>query len=118
MKPGNLADTFGRIQELWKPKIVSAVNDIYVKLVKIKGEFVWHQHEAEDELFLVIEGSIQLQLRDGNIPLKAGEMAVVPKGVEHRPVAKEEARVLLIEPSSTQNTGNVQDDRTTDAEWI
>ncbi|MFQ5553213.1 MAG: cupin domain-containing protein [Thermoplasmata archaeon] len=118
MKPVNLADAFAGIQELWKPKIVSAVNDTYVKLVKLKGEFIWHQHEAEDELFLVIEGSIRLELRDGSVSLQAGEMAVVPQGVEHRPVAEEEAHVLLIEPRSTRNTGDLRDDRTTEAEWI
>lgn len=114
----NLAEKFASFHELWKPKIVAEVNDAYVKLVKIRGTFVWHQHEKEDELFFVVNGRMRLQLRTGDIPLKAGEMAVVPHGVEHQPVAGEEAHVLLIEPRSTKNTGNVRDSRTTEAEWI
>ena len=118
MERVNLAEKFGRIREHWKPKIVAAVNDTHVKLVKFKGEFVWHRHEGDDELFLVVKGRIQLQLRDGEVTLEAGEMAVVSQGVEHRPVAEEEAHVLLIEPRSTWNTGNARDRRTTNAEWI
>ncbi|MEE9163801.1 MAG: cupin domain-containing protein [Thermoplasmata archaeon] len=114
----NLAEKFASFDELWKPKIVGEVNDAYVKLVKVKGTFVWHQHEQEDELFFVVNGRMRLQLRTGDISLQAGEMAVVPRGVEHRPVAEEEAHVLLIEPKSTRNTGDVQDNRTTEAEWI
>lgn len=118
MESVNLAEKFARFEEHWKPKIVATVNDTYVKLVKILGEFVWHRHEGEDELFLVVRGRIQLQLRDGNVSLEEGEMAVVPQGVEHRPVAEGEAHVLLIEPASTRNTGDVEDSRTADAEWI
>ena len=118
MKAINLAEKFAGFEEVWKPKIIGEVNDVYVKLVKLKGEFVWHQHEEEDELFLLIKGTMRLQLRTGDIPLKAGEMVIVPRRVEHRPVAKEEAQILLIEPKSTLNTGNVGNDRTTEAEWI
>ena len=118
MESVNLAEKFESFEERWKPKIIGEVNDIYVKLVKIEGSFVWHQHEEEDELFLVIRGSMRLQLKTGDIPLEAGEMAIVPRGVEHRPVAEKEAHVLLIEPRSTANTGDVQDERTTQAEWI
>ena len=114
----NLAEKFASFDELWKPKIVGEVNDAYVKLVKVKGTFVWHQHEMEDELFLVVNGRMRLQLRTADISLEAGEMAVVPHGVEHRPVAENEAHVLLIEPKSTTNTGDVRDNRTTGAEWI
>ncbi|MFQ5920247.1 MAG: cupin domain-containing protein [Thermoplasmata archaeon] len=118
MNSVNLAERFASFEELWKPKIVGEVNDAYVKLVKVKGTFVWHRHEKEDELFLLVSGRMRLQLRTGDVSLKAGEMAIVPRGVDHRPKADEEAHVLLIEPKSTTNTGNVQDDRTTDAEWI
>lgn len=114
----NLAEKFASFDELWKPKIVGEVNDAYVKLVKVKGTFVWHQHEMEDELFLVVNGRMRLQLRTADISLEAGEMAVVPRGVEHCPVAENEAHVLLIESKSTKNTGDVQVDRTTEAEWI
>ncbi|MFQ6012830.1 MAG: cupin domain-containing protein [Thermoplasmata archaeon] len=118
MESVNLAEKFASFRAYWRPKIVGEVNDVHVKLVKVKGEFVWHHHKAEDELFLVVRGRMRLQLRDGEVSLEAGEMAVVPRGVEHRPVAEEEAHVLLIEPKSTRNTGNVRGDRTTEAEWI
>lgn len=118
MESVNLAKKFARFKEHWKPKIVGKVNDAYVKLVKVKGSFVWHEHEGEDELFLLVKGRMRLQFRTGEITLKAGELAIVPRGVEHRPVAEEEAHVLLIEPKSTVNTGDVRDDRTTEAEWI
>ncbi|MEE9268562.1 MAG: cupin domain-containing protein [Thermoplasmata archaeon] len=118
MERVNLAEKLASFEEYWKPKIVAEVNDAYIKLVKVKGEFVWHRHENEDELFLVVQGRMHLQTREGDISLEAGDMAVVPRGTDHRPVAAEEAHVLLIEPKSTLNTGNVQDDRTTEAEWI
>ncbi|MEE8199290.1 MAG: cupin domain-containing protein [Thermoplasmata archaeon] len=118
MEHVNLAEKLASFEEYWKPKIVAEVNDAYVKLVKVKGEFVWHRHETEDELFLVVKGRMHLQTREGDVSLEAGELAVVPRGTEHRPVAEEEAHVLLIEPKSTLNTGNVQDERTTGAEWI
>ncbi len=118
MERVNLAEKLASFEEYWKPKIVAEVNDAYVKLVKVKGEFVWHRHETEDELFLVVKGRMHLQTREGDVSLEAGDMAVVPRGTEHRPVAAEEAHVLLIEPKSTLNTGNVQDGRTTEAEWI
>ncbi len=118
MEHVNLAEKLASFEEYWKPKIVAEVNDAYVKLVKVKGEFVWHRHETEDELFLVVKGRMHLQTREGDVSLEVGELAVVPRGTEHRPVAEEEAHVLLIEPKSTLNTGNVQDERTTGAEWI
>ncbi|HEY8490463.1 MAG TPA: cupin domain-containing protein [Dehalococcoidia bacterium] len=115
----NLADAFARFADYWSPKIAGEVNDAYVKLVKLKGEFVWHQHEAEDELFLVVRGSMTIRLRDGEVRLHAGEFAVVPRGVEHQPVAEEEAHVLLLEPKTTLNTGDVRNERTvTDLERI
>jgi mannose-6-phosphate isomerase-like protein (cupin superfamily) len=108
----NLSEKFGSFQDYWRPKIAGEVNDSHVKLVKLQGEFVWHLHENEDELFLVVKGRLIIKLRDGEIELEAGEFAIVPKGVEHMPVAPEEAHVLLVEPKSTLNTGNVQNSRT------
>ncbi len=115
----NLTEKFSRFQELWTPKIVGQVNDAYVKLVKVKGEYVWHHHDHEDELFLVVRGTITVQFRDGDVELREGEFVVVPHGVEHRPVAREEADVLLLEPTTTRNTGNVQEARTLETlDWI
>lgn len=114
----NLSEKLARIQELWSPKVVAAVNDFHVKLVKLEGEFVWHFHEAEDELFLVLQGRLRMQFRDREIVVEAGELIVVPHGMEHRPVADEEAQVLLFEPKSTVNTGTAGGDRTREVEWI
>jgi mannose-6-phosphate isomerase-like protein (cupin superfamily) len=108
----NLADKFARFSERWSPKIAGEVNDAYVKLVKIQGDFVWHAHEAEDELFLVIKGHMTIRFRDRDVHLTEGEFLVVPKGVEHCPVAEEECHVLLLEPKTTLNTGNVKNERT------
>ena len=108
----NLADRFGRFRDYWSPKIVGEVNDSFVKIVKVRGEFVWHHHEAEDELFLVVKGNLTIRLRDREIWLNEGEFVVIPRGVEHRPEAREEAHVVLLEPKSTLNTGNVRDERT------
>jgi len=91
---------------------VGELNDAYVKLVKVKGEFVWHRHEAEDELFLVVQGRLLIRLRDRDLHLNTGELAIIPRGVDHQPVAAEEAHLLLLEPKSTLNTGNVTSDRT------
>jgi mannose-6-phosphate isomerase-like protein (cupin superfamily) len=107
-----LSQKLSLFQEYWSPKIVGEVNDSYVKVVKLKGEFDWHRHEYEDELFLVLKGRFRLCLRAGDLWLETGDLAVVPKGVEHRPVAEEEAHVLLLEPKTTTNTGNVQNERT------
>lgn len=114
----NLADKFTKFTDPWHPRIVGELNDSYVKLVKVKGEFVWHHHENEDELFLVIRGRLCIQLRDGDRWVNEGEFIIIPRGVEHRPVAEEECHLLLLEPKSTVNTGNVQNERTVDAEWI
>jgi len=108
----NLTEKFALFSEPWKPKIVGEVNDCQVKLVKILGEFVWHQHEREDELFLTVKGRLTIRFRDRDVVLNPGEFVVVPRGVEHLPVAEEEAQVLLFEPSSTLNTGNVIGERT------
>lgn len=108
----NLADKLDRFQDYWSPKIVGELNDSYVKLVKLKGEFVWHHHANEDELFLVVQGKLLIRLRDRDIRLNEGEFVIIPKGVDHLPVADEEVHVLLLEPKSTLNTGNVQNERT------
>jgi len=107
-----LSEKFAQFSEHWSPKIVGEVNDSYVKLVKFQGEFVWHHHEHEDELFLVVAGVFTMRLRDGDVELKAGDFYIVPRGVEHCPVAREEAQVLLLEPKTTLNTGNVRNERT------
>ena len=107
-----LADKFNRFADYWKPKIAGELNDSYIKLVKLQGEFVWHHHENEDELFLVIKGKLLIKLRDQDIALNEGEFVIIPRGVEHCPVAEEEAHVLLLEPKTTLNTGNVSSERT------
>ena len=112
MEKVNIAQTFSLFDEYWSPRIAGELNDSYVKLAKLKGEFVWHHHEAEDELFLVVKGRLLIRLRDRDIHLEEGEFVIIPKGVEHLPVAEEEAHVLLLEPKSTLNTGNVQNERT------
>ena len=116
----SLSEKLANFSEHWKPKIISSFNDYRIKLVKIKGEFVWHHHAETDELFLVLEGNLEIHLRDGKVSLEAGEMFVVPKGVEHKPVAAEECQLMLIEPAGTVNTGNVQDAAMTAEEdvWI
>jgi mannose-6-phosphate isomerase-like protein (cupin superfamily) len=108
----NLKDKFALIQEHWKPKIAGEVNDAYVKLVKFKGEFLWHKHDAEDELFLVVKGNLTIKLKDGELRLAEGEFAIIPRGVEHMPVADEEVHVVLLEPKATLNTGDQQTNRT------
>ncbi len=112
MEKVNLAEKFGLFDEHWSPKIVGALNGQHVKLVKVKGAFVWHRHEAEDELFLVVKGRLVIQLRERDVPLGEGEFFIVPRGVEHRPVAEEEVHLLLFEPATTRNTGDVEDART------
>jgi len=108
----NLAEKLAAFQEHWSPKIVGSLNDCFVKLVKLEGEFVWHHHEAEDELFLVIKGSLLIKLRDRDIQLREGEFVIIPRGAEHLPIAEEEVHVLLLEPKTTLNTGNVVNERT------
>ena len=114
-----LAEKFALFQETWKPKIVGELNDAHIKLVKLQGEFVWHHHEQEDELFLVIAGHLLIRLRDGEIHLEPGEFVIIPRGVEHLPVAEEETQVLLLEPKTTLNTGTETNERTVaNPEWL
>jgi len=108
----NLADKLASFSEHWTAKLVGEVNETAVKLVKFQGEFVWHHHEHEDELFYVVKGAFTLRLRDADVRISEGEFVIVPKGVEHQPYAEEEVEVMLIEPNTTLNTGNVDNERT------
>ncbi|MFL5245291.1 MAG: cupin domain-containing protein [Gemmataceae bacterium] len=112
MEKVNLREKFDRFTEHWQPKIVGDLNGQHIKLVKFQGPFVWHHHDSEDELFLVVKGRFRMEFRDKNVWLEEGEFLIVPRGVEHRPVAEEEAHVLLFETVSTLNTGNVRNKRT------
>ena len=108
----NIAEKFTRFADYWSPKIVGEVNDMQVKLAKLKGEFIWHHHDREDELFLVIKGRLRMRLRERDVVIEPGEFFIVPRGVEHLPVAEEEVHLLLLEPKTTLNTGNVVNERT------
>ncbi len=115
----NLAEKFALFHEHWQPKVVGELNGQHVKLVKFAGAFEWHHHENEDELFLVIDGWFTMEFRDRRVRLDRGEFIIVPRGVEHRPVAEEEVQVLLFEPAGTLNTGNLRSERTVEApEWL
>jgi len=113
MEKVNLNEKFALINEHWRPKVVGELNGQEIKLVKIKGEFPWHHHEAEDEMFLAVKGSFRLEFRDKTVELAPGEFVIVPRGVEHRPVADGEAEILLFEPAQLLNTGNIIDERFT-----
>jgi len=114
----DLQHKLGLFSGYWQPKIIAELNDSHVKLVKVQGEFVWHSHAAEDELFLVLHGTLIIRLRDGDLTLTPGQLVVIPKGVEHQPYAEEEVHLLLLEPKSTLNTGDVRSERTVEADWI
>jgi mannose-6-phosphate isomerase-like protein (cupin superfamily) len=118
IEPVDLAQKFSLFSEHWSPKVVGELNDSYVKLVRLKGEFVWHHHDHEDELFLVIKGRLVIKLRERDLIIPEGQFVIIPRGVEHMPVADEEVLVMLLEPKTTLNTGNVQNARTVEAEWI
>lgn len=110
--PINLREKLSLFSEHWSPRIIAQMNDYHFKIVKVQGEFVWHDHPETDEVFLVLKGQLEIQLRDGSILLNEGEMFVVPKGVEHKPVAESECHILLVEPAGTVNTGDVVDEKT------
>jgi mannose-6-phosphate isomerase-like protein (cupin superfamily) len=112
MNKVSLAEKLSHFSDHWSPKIVAELNGQHVKLTKFKGPFIWHHHDDEDELFLVVKGRFRMELRDRSIWIEEGEMIVIPRGVEHRPVADEEVHVLLFEPAGTLNTGNVRGERT------
>lgn len=118
MQKVSLAEKLALIPDRWRPRIVAEVNDCHVKLVKLQGEFVWHSHASEDELFLVLSGRLLMRFRDRELWLDPGELVCVPRGVEHCPVAPQEVHVLLLEPKSTVNTGSAGGERTVAAEWI
>ncbi|HEX9234151.1 MAG TPA: cupin domain-containing protein [Candidatus Acidoferrum sp.] len=108
----NIAQKFSQFSEMWSPKILGEINDSYIKAVKVAGEFVWHHHDNEDEMFLVVKGLLRMKFRDHEELIRPGEFIIVPRGVEHLPVSDEETQVLLFEPKSTLNTGNVTNERT------
>lgn len=114
----NLSEKLALFSDQWNPKVVAEINDFHVKLVKLEGEFVWHSHDTEDELFLVLKGRLRMQFRDREVTILPGEFVVVPHGIEHCPAADEEVHVLLLEPKSTLNTGTAGGQRTREATWI
>lgn len=113
LQPINLQEKLAKFSEHWSPRIIAQMNDYHFKIAKAAGEFIWHSHPETDEVFFVLKGRLEIQLRDGNVVLNEGEMFVVPQGVEHKPVAERECHILLLEPAGTVNTGNVVDDKTT-----
>ena len=114
MKKVNLREAFSRVTAPWTPRIVGELNGQHVKIARLEGEFLWHHHAGEDEMFLVVSGRLTLQMRGGDVALEPGEFFIVPRGVEHRPVAESGAEVLLFEPAGTLNTGDVRNERTRD----
>jgi mannose-6-phosphate isomerase-like protein (cupin superfamily) len=111
-QPINVREKLGKFSEHWSPKIIAQMNDYHLKIVKVQGEFIWHAHPETDEVFIVLNGQLEIQFREGKVVLKEGEMFVVPKGVEHKPVAESECHLLLVEPAGTLNTGDVVNERT------
>jgi mannose-6-phosphate isomerase-like protein (cupin superfamily) len=114
----DLVSKFALFSDHWHPRIIAELNHSHVKLAKLHGEFIWHKHEQEDELFWVVKGSLQIKLRDRDLIVGEGQLVVIPKGVEHLPVAAEETLVVLIEPVSTVNTGDARSDRTREPDWL
>ncbi len=115
----NIADKFSQFTDLWSPKVIARMNDYHFKLARIKGEFIWHSHPDTDEVFIVIAGEMMIDFRDGRVELKKGEMFVVPKGVEHKPIAEQDCQIMLIEPIGTINTGDAGGEMTAQDElWI
>ena len=112
MEKINIAEKLNQFKDHWNPRIIGELNGQHVKAVKLKGEFIWHHHDHEDELFLVVKGILKMQFRDRTETIKPGEFIIVPHGVEHKPVADEEVEILLFEPASTLNTGNIENERT------
>jgi len=110
----NVSEQFALITEYWQPRIAASLNGQHVRMAKLKGEFIWHRHDDEDEMFYVVRGRLVIRFRDGEVALNEGELCVVPRGVEHLPLAEKEVHVLLFEPAETRNTGNIQNERTVD----
>ncbi|RPJ24704.1 MAG: cupin domain-containing protein [Chloroflexi bacterium] len=111
-QPVSFKDKFAKFSEPWSPRIIAQMNDYHFKIAKIQGEFIWHDHPETDEVFIVLKGQLELQFRDGKVLLNEGEMFVVPKGLEHKPVARQECHILMVEPAGTVNTGEVVNERT------
>lgn len=119
MMPINFREKFDKFSEHWSPKIIAQMNDYHFKLVKFKGEFVWHQHDDTDEVFIVINGEMSIEFRDGTVQLKKGELFVVPKGAEHKPFAEKKCEIMLVEPAGTVNTGDTASNLTAEDDvWI
>ena len=119
MKKINLQSKYKKFNDLWSPKVIAEMNDYQFKLAKIKDDFIWHQHSNTDEVFIVIEGTINIEFEDETVKLDAGEMIVVPKGKKHRPYANEEAKIMLVEPKGVANTGDIESDLTApNDQWI
>ncbi|NJL93953.1 MAG: cupin domain-containing protein [Anaerolineae bacterium] len=114
----NLAQKFALFSEAWQPRIVGQINEMHIKLARLQGEFIWHHHPEEDEVFWVISGRLRMQFRDREVVVEPGELLIVPHGVEHRPVADAEVQVVLIERASTRNTGTEENERTAEAQWL
>ena len=118
-QPINFEEKLGKFSEQWSPKIIAQLNDYHFKLAKVQGEFIWHEHSETDEVFIVVKGHLDILFRDGKVTLNEGEMFVVPKGVEHKPVAENECHILLIKPAGTVNTGDILDEKTAPNDiWI
>ena len=119
MKKVNINEKFNLFNDHWSPKIIGELNGQDVKLAKVKGEFVWHNHKEEDELFFIIKGTLKIEFKDKMVELNAGEMLIIPRGVEHKPIAEEEVWIMLFEPSNTKHTGEIEDERTVENfDWI
>ena len=119
MKSVNLSEKFDKFSDYWAPRVIAEMNDYYFKLVKVKGEFVWHTHDDTDETFIVLDGELIIEFRDKTITLKKGEMIVIPKGVEHKPAAREECQIMIVEPKGVMNTGDADDQITAENDvWI
>jgi mannose-6-phosphate isomerase-like protein (cupin superfamily) len=118
-EPINFGEKFGKFSDRWSPRVVAQMNDYHFKLARIEGEFVWHSHAETDEVFLVVEGEMAIEFRDGRVELRAGEMFVVPRGVEHKPTARRECKLMLVEPAGTRNTGDAGGELTAeDNVWV
>ena len=119
MKSVNLSEKFDKFSDYWAPRVIAEMNDYYFKLVKVKGEFVWHTHDDTDETFIVLDGELIIEFRDKTITLKKGEMIVIPKGVEHKPASREECQIMIVEPKGVMNTGDADDQLTAENDvWI
>ena len=119
MKSVNLSEKFDKFSDYWAPRVIAEMNGYYFKLVKVKGEFVWHTHDDTDETFIVLDGELIIEFRDKTITLKKGEMIVIPKGVEHKPASREECQIMIVEPKGVMNTGNADDQLTAENDvWI